>query len=294
MSLGKVAIRALAGVVTFGAGVYAAVAYASPNKRPQTDIQHDEHLGGYISLEQSKKVHDHLAPKYDKLIDVDETVAGVHKMREVLGNASRGSVLEVAVGSGRNFLYYGPAVTRITAIDYSHEMMKQALAKAKCVPVQFIEGDVHTLSQLLPDQKFDTIVDTFGLCSFENPVKVLQEMQKVCKSDGQILLLEHGRSSSGWMRAWMDRRALSHASNWACFYNRDIEKLVQESGLIVDHLERRHLGTTYYIVARPGPEYTGVPTIDTSSSVSTTQTDAGSGKLRQAIKEKVQNIANKL
>lgn len=37
-------------------------------------------------------------------------------------------------------------------------------------------------------------MDTFGLCSYEDPVKALTEMQRVCKKGGRILLLEHGRS----------------------------------------------------------------------------------------------------
>jgi SAM-dependent methyltransferase len=39
------------------------------------------------------------------------------------------------------------------------------------------------------------VIDTFGLCSFENPREVLTEMQRVVKHDGRILLLEHGMQS---------------------------------------------------------------------------------------------------
>jgi methyltransferase OMS1 len=43
-----------------------------------------------------------------------------------------------------------------------------------------------------PDNTFDAVVDTFGMCSVQNPEKVLREMQRVCKEDGKIVLLEHG------------------------------------------------------------------------------------------------------
>ena len=50
-------------------------------------------------------------------------------------------------------------------------------------------GDSSNLGSF-PDQCFDTVVDTFGLCSYDDPVAVLKEMQRVCKPDGKILLLE--------------------------------------------------------------------------------------------------------
>ena len=44
------------------------------------------------------------------------------------------------------------------------------------------------------DGAFDTVVDTFGLCSYEDPIAALREMRRVCQPGGQVLLLEHGRS----------------------------------------------------------------------------------------------------
>lgn len=248
------------GGATFGAGVYlAATQFGGSAKVPETEILHAEHVGAYISRDQSRDVHDYLAPKYDKLIATDEVVAGVDKLRVKLGDRARGSVLEVAVGSGRNFSSYGPSVTKITATDYSKEMLKQASTKSSTIPVNLVVSDAHDLSSTFAPERFDTVVDSFGLCSFENPVHVLQEMQKVCKPDGQILLLEHGVSSSRWMRKFMDNKAAKHAHSWACIFNRDIEGIIEKSGLVVESIERRHFGTTYYIVAKPSPVFHPAP-----------------------------------
>jgi hypothetical protein len=95
-------------------------------------------------------------------------------------------------------------------------------------------------------------VDTFGLCSFEDPVAALQEMERVAKDDGQILLLEHGRSHYDWLNSILDKNSHRHTARWGCIWNRDIEALVRSAGLEVVSLSRWHFGTTYVIVAAPG------------------------------------------
>ena len=112
-------------------------------------------------------------------------------------------------------------------------------------------ADAANLSSF-EDNSFDTIVDTFGLCSFDDPVKVLKELQRVCKPNGKILLLEHGRSKSyTGLSDYLDKHAERHAKNWGCVWNRDIDEIVESSGLELEILNNWHFGTTYYIVCKP-------------------------------------------
>ncbi|KAF9301530.1 hypothetical protein BGZ74_006598 [Mortierella antarctica] len=100
-----------------------------------------------------------------------------------------------------------------------------------------------------PDQSFDTVVDTFGLCSFEEPVLVLKEMKRVLKPGGRLLLLEHGNSHWGFMQDMQAKQLDKHVHKYGCYWNREIEELVQEAGLVVREKERSQLGTVYYIIA---------------------------------------------
>ncbi|GIL46555.1 hypothetical protein Vafri_3532 [Volvox africanus] len=106
------------------------------------------------------------------------------------------------------------------------------------------------LRRFAPGQ-FDTVVDTFGLCSHEDPVQALKEMARVCKAGGKILLLEHGRSHYDWLNSKLDSSAAEHQRKWGCMWNKDILELIQQAGLQVDKVTRWHFGTSYYIVARP-------------------------------------------
>ena len=127
---------------------------------------------------------------------------------------------------------------------------------------------------------FDTVVDTFGLCCYRDPVAALQEMARVCKpgrtfmaptgseqptgsvattstarfddGPGHVVLLEHGRGSSSEFNWYLDRWAARHAARWGCWWNRDVADLVRESGSLEVILERSYFfGTLRVIVARP-------------------------------------------
>ncbi|GLC72044.1 hypothetical protein PLESTF_001198100 [Pleodorina starrii] len=106
------------------------------------------------------------------------------------------------------------------------------------------------LRRFAPGQ-FDTVVDTFGLCSHEDPVQALKEMARVCKPGGKLLLLEHGRANYDWLNRKLDSSASDHQRKWGCLWNKDILAIVKKAGLRVDKVTRWHFGTSYFIVARP-------------------------------------------
>ncbi|KAG0307163.1 Methyltransferase-like protein 7B [Dissophora globulifera] len=76
-----------------------------------------------------------------------------------------------------------------------------------------------------PDQSFDTVVDTFGLCSFEDPVKVLKEMKRVLRPGGRLLLIEHGNSHWGFMKDMQAKQLDKHVHKYGCYWNREIGEL---------------------------------------------------------------------
>lgn len=102
-----------------------------------------------------------------------------------------------------------------------------------------------------PTNSFDTVVDMFGLCSFDDPVQALSEMSRVCKPDGKILLLEHGKGSWDKVNHYLDKWAPRHASMWGCWWNRDMRRYVRLSGAEMIRREEKHFGTSQLMVLRP-------------------------------------------
>jgi len=100
--------------------------------------------------------------------------------------------IEVGVGTGKNFPY-DPKDSNITGIDIADKMLPLAKKGADGLggSVRLMEDDVQARS--FPDNLFDTAVATFVFCSVPDPVLGLQELRRVVKPSGQILLLEHVR-----------------------------------------------------------------------------------------------------
>lgn len=245
-----------------GAGAYATAAvgayyaFAPPSVPPTTTGG----AGGELDDARRRAIFDANASHYDSDIAMHERLAGITSLREQVVASARGRVLEVAAGTGRNLAHYasrrgGAPLASLTLADFSVGMLSQAEAALRALPaapphpVHIVAADAHALP--FPAASYDTVIDTFGLCSFDNPVGALREMARVTSPGGRILLLEHGRSPYGWLSGFLDRHAPAHAHAHGCLWNRDIDALVAAAGLVVLSRQDHHLGTTLLLVCAP-------------------------------------------
>jgi methyltransferase OMS1 len=207
--------------------------------------------------QERKDLFSKLASSWDATVRWDEFTSGINRWRKQLVSRASGEVLEVAVGTGRNLEYYNDrSVTSITAIDLSRKMLEAILDKKESgsinvkIPLKLKVGNCCDLSEF-PDHRFDTVVDTFGICSFEDPVSVLKEMKRVCKPNGKILLLEHGESDWPFMQGLLTKQVGVHVRKFGCYNHRPIEQVVQDAGLKILSQKRKHWGTIYFYVCSP-------------------------------------------
>lgn len=191
------------------------------------------------------------APWFDRAMAPMEWL-GVGRLRRELLSRARGDVLEVAVGTGTSFRHY-PEACRLVGGDLTRAMLERARAKAdgEARTVHLAQMDVERLP--VPDSRFDTVVDQLSLCTFRDPVAALREMSRACRSDGRVLLLEHGRSERGWIAALQDRWADAHERQMGCRWNREPRLLAEAAGLEPVETRRTFFGVFHLMELRPGP-----------------------------------------
>jgi SAM-dependent methyltransferase len=110
-----------------------------------------------------------------------------------LGNAPKNTnmdVLDVGTGPGFFSIILSAAGNRVTGIDYSGEMLKEARANADAEGVNplFLKMDTHAMG--FPDNSFDFVVSRDVTWTLYDPVKAYKEWKRVLRPGGRILVFD--------------------------------------------------------------------------------------------------------
>jgi phosphatidylethanolamine/phosphatidyl-N-methylethanolamine N-methyltransferase len=153
------------------------------------------------ATEVARKRYNRVAPVYDLMEGFIER-SRYSRWRDLLwSRAESTDILEVGVGTGKNFPYY-PKGAEITAVDFSDKMLSRARRKAEVsgIEVRLKQMDVQSLE--FEDNTFDTVVASFVFCSAPDLVRGLKEVERVCRPGGKVVLLEHVLSANRIL-AWL-------------------------------------------------------------------------------------------
>jgi phosphatidylethanolamine/phosphatidyl-N-methylethanolamine N-methyltransferase len=134
---------------------------------------------------------------YDKLAKVYDVIFGptLHPGRlqaiQRMNIQPGERVLEVGVGTGINLPLY-PREAAVTGIDFSSSMLEKArerAARKDAAPVRLLQMDAADLK--FADSAFDIVYAPYLISVVPDPVKVAQEMRRVCRPGGRIIFLNH-------------------------------------------------------------------------------------------------------
>jgi len=188
------------------------------------------------------------AAAYERILAASER-AGLREQRRRLLSEATGRTLEVGAGTGLNHDLYPAAVTELVLTEPFGPMADRLRRKAAGLgrPVEVIEAAAERLP--FPEASFDTVVCTLVLCTVDDPVRVLGEVDRVLRTGGRLLFLEHVRSEEPSLARWQDRlhgpwRFIGHG----CNANRDTLATLEASPLEVEKIERGRMPKALPIV----------------------------------------------
>ena len=116
---------------------------------------------------------------------------------------SAGRTLLVAVGTGLDFQYFS-SEQNVVGIDISSKMLEKAKGKlnVNTSNIELVRADVQMLG--FADNSFDSVVTSCTFCSVPDPILGLEELKRIMKPGGKLLMFEHVRSNIFWMGPMMD------------------------------------------------------------------------------------------
>ncbi|WP_249269027.1 class I SAM-dependent methyltransferase [Halorubrum sp. Hd13] len=171
---------------------------------------------------------------------VDRAVTG--RYRHARFSDVSGRVIDVACGTGTNFRYL-PESVDLVGIDISPEMLAKADEQLADLGLDGTLQQMDAQNLAFPDDSFDTVISALSTCTFPDPVAALQEMERVCKPDGTIRLVEHGRSDVGPIARYQDWRADAHYAKTGCRWTQEPREIVADAGLSVQDTTTGLFGT---------------------------------------------------
>ncbi|HKJ08205.1 MAG TPA: class I SAM-dependent methyltransferase [Gammaproteobacteria bacterium] len=187
-----------------------------------------------------KSAYKRYAPVYDALFG-----AIFHPARETIVQAldprPGQRILEVGVGTGLSLSLY-PEHARVTGIDLCKEMLDKARTRVREQNLDQVEAllEMDAEDMQFPDSSFDKVVAMYVVSVAANPLKLVDEMRRVCKPGGDIFIVNHFRSNSPVMGTL--EGILSPMSKLAGFRtNMELEAFLEATGLEVVEVSKTNV-----------------------------------------------------
>jgi demethylmenaquinone methyltransferase / 2-methoxy-6-polyprenyl-1,4-benzoquinol methylase len=157
---------------------------------------------GTARAERVRDLFGDIASRYDLINDLQSF--GLHRLwKRKLVRLARTQpgmrALDVCCGTGDIALALREARAEVAALDFSRPMLRVAGGRAASSAPFFLCGDAQQLP--FPDDTFDAVTVGYGLRNLANWQRGLEEMWRVARPGGRVLVLEFGKPSNFFWRA---------------------------------------------------------------------------------------------
>lgn len=151
------------------------------------------------------------APVYDLVFD--RIMAAGRRAAVDAAQRAGPRILDVGVGTGLELPYFGPH-TQVTGIDLSEPMLRRARERVREQGLRQVVGlSVMDAARLaVADASFDAVVAPYVITTVPHPEATLDELVRVVRPGGELVLLNHISAEKGPRAAferWLARRTRS-------------------------------------------------------------------------------------
>jgi SAM-dependent methyltransferase len=144
--------------------------------------------------------------------------------------------VEIACGPGLIARALAPRVGSVVGVDLTPAMIEKARADAAAVGVRNVSFELGDATALdLADDSFDGAITRFSLHHIPVPLRVLEEMRRVVRPGGWVVLSDFVTDDEGEAQAWQEGiERLRDPSHWALLTPSRIEAAAARAGLVPD------------------------------------------------------------
>ncbi len=143
-------------------------------------------------------------------------------------------ILDVGIGTGLSLDLY-PRHSRVVGIDISEGMLGKAQDRCRHYGYDFASLAVADALHLpFADASFDHVFVTHVITVVSDPVRLIDEMRRICKVGGKIVIVNHFLSGNK-VAATFEKllRPLCEKIGWRS--DLSLESLIEQTGLPVDY-----------------------------------------------------------
>ncbi|MBO8172468.1 MAG: class I SAM-dependent methyltransferase [Bacillaceae bacterium] len=136
----------------------------------------------------NKVIYKIWSPLYDRIFNKGSFLNARKQILQEVSFRKEHKILFVGVGTGADLELIDHTNLDITAIDISPDMLKKANEKFENTSVKFFEMDAQDIK--FNDKEFDYVMAHLILSVVPNADKCFQEMKRVLKSNGKIIIFD--------------------------------------------------------------------------------------------------------
>lgn len=192
------------------------------------------------------KLYSEFAPLYDRVFG-KIFYSRLERVIEDLDIPSGAQVLEVGAGTGTSFPAY-PIHCNVTGVDLAPDMLARARQKIEDHGWSHLKVmEMNALDLKFADNSFDYVMAFHVVTVVPDPVRMVAEAKRVCKSSGKIVIVNHFTSDKPVLGSLT--KAMDPLTRWLGWRtDLQLKPFIESTGLTIEKVYKLNKSSLYTVV----------------------------------------------